>query len=58
VSSVVRPLAIVGLLLAATTMEPGAADIRPNVIVVLIDDMGWRDLSCQGSDFYETQRLA
>ena len=58
VSSVVRPLAIVGLLLAATTMETGAADISPNVIVVLTDDMGWKDLSCQGSDFCETPHLA
>ena len=23
----------------------------PNVILVLVDDMGWMDLSCQGSDF-------
>ena len=26
----------------------------PNVILVLVDDMGWMDLSCQGSDFYRT----
>lgn len=57
VSSVLRPLAIVGLLLAATTLETGAADIGPNVIVVLVDDMGWKDLSCQGSDFYETPQI-
>lgn len=29
----------------------------PNVIVVLVDDMGWRDLSCQGSTFYETPHI-
>jgi arylsulfatase A-like enzyme len=34
---------------------PSAA--RPNVIVVLVDDMGWRDLSCQGSPFYETPHI-
>jgi arylsulfatase A-like enzyme len=50
-------LAVVGLLLAATAMEAGAADIGPNVIVVLVDDMGWKDLSCQGSDFYETPQI-
>jgi len=26
----------------------------PNIIFILIDDMGWRDLSCYGSSFYET----
>lgn len=29
----------------------------PNVIVILVDDMGWRDLSCQGSRFYETPNI-
>lgn len=27
---------------------------KPNIIVILIDDMGWRDLQCFGSTFYET----
>ena len=30
---------------------------RPNFIFVLIDDLGWRDLSCYGSQFYETPNL-
>jgi arylsulfatase A-like enzyme len=30
---------------------------RPNVLLILIDDMGWRDLSCQGSEFYETPNI-
>jgi len=34
-----------------------AGEARPNVIVVLVDDMGWQDLSCQGSDFYETPHI-
>ncbi len=29
----------------------------PNVILVLVDDMGWMDLSCQGSDFYRTPNV-
>jgi arylsulfatase A-like enzyme len=29
----------------------------PNVIVVLVDDMGWRDLSCQGSGWFETPHI-
>jgi arylsulfatase A-like enzyme len=30
---------------------------RPNFLFILIDDLGWRDLSCYGSTFYETPHL-
>ncbi len=30
---------------------------RPNIVFILIDDLGWRDLSCYGSEFYETPNL-
>jgi arylsulfatase A-like enzyme len=30
---------------------------KPNIIFVLIDDMGWKDLSCYGSEFYETPNI-
>ena len=30
---------------------------KPNILVILIDDLGWRDLSCYGSSFYETPVL-
>ncbi len=30
---------------------------RPNIIIILIDDMGWRDLQCFGSSFYETPNM-
>jgi arylsulfatase A len=33
------------------------ANERLNVIVILADDLGWTDLGCFGSDFYETPRL-
>ena len=31
--------------------------MRPNLVLMLIDDLGWMDLSCYGSAFYETPRL-
>ncbi len=46
------------LLLAGTS--PGwAADAptRPNVIFILADDLGWTDLGCQGSKYYETPNI-
>ena len=30
---------------------------RPNVIFFLVDDMGWADLGCYGSSFYETPAI-
>ena len=33
------------------------AATRPNILFILIDDMGWTDLGCCGSPFYETPHL-
>ena len=30
---------------------------KPNVVAILIDDMGWKDLSYCGSDFYESPNI-
>jgi len=30
---------------------------QPNIVFILIDDMGWTDLSCCGSEYYETPRI-
>ncbi|MBI3880287.1 MAG: sulfatase [Verrucomicrobia bacterium] len=30
---------------------------KPNVVLILADDLGWTDLACFGSDFYETPHL-
>jgi len=30
---------------------------KPNVVFLLVDDMGWKDLSIYGSDFYETPNI-
>lgn len=30
---------------------------QPNIVFILIDDMGWKDLSCYGSEFYETPNI-
>ena len=42
------------LLLAGSTL---AQDRPPNVVLLLIDDLGWTDLATQGSKFHETPHL-
>ena len=30
---------------------------KPNFLFILVDDLGWKDLGCYGSSFYETPRI-
>ena len=30
---------------------------QPNIVFIFMDDMGWRDLGCSGSTFYETPNI-
>lgn len=41
---------------ASETPGPSASS-RPNIVFILIDDLGWADLGCYGSTFYSTPRL-
>src|SRR5688572_2878016 len=45
-------LALLGLPLANA-----ATRAQPNVILILADDLGWTDLSCYGSELYETPHI-
>lgn len=44
-------------LLAFAGHVPAQDAPPPNVVVVLVDDLGWTDLACQGSRVYETPNL-
>ena len=55
-------LAAIGTLQwTATTDAAGRAEssrsVRPNLIFLLVDDLGWTDLGCFGSDLYETPNI-
>ncbi len=45
------------LLLVCLSAVVHAADRPPNIIFMLIDDMGWTDLSCYGSKYYQTPHI-
>lgn len=44
-------------LLACLQVPQAAADGPPNVVLILMDDMGWRDVGCMGNSFVETPHL-
>ncbi len=29
----------------------------PNIVLIVVDDLGWSDLGCYGSEFYETPNV-
>ena len=47
--------ALVVLCLAAES--PAAAAERPNIVMILADDLGWADIGCYGADLHETPNL-
>ncbi|MDO8542161.1 MAG: sulfatase [Opitutaceae bacterium] len=50
---------VVGTFLLATAASAAAAATSrpPNIVYILADDLGWTDLGCQGSKYYETPNI-
>lgn len=44
------------ILLAALSCAAHGAD-KPNILFIFADDLGWKDVGYQGTDFYETPRI-
>lgn len=54
------PLIVMGAFLIGVANLAGslqAAEPRPNVILIVIDDFGWADLGCYGSTFHRTPHV-
>lgn len=49
------PLALVALSVCASFADEPAR--KPNVVLILADDLGWADLACYGSKFHRTPHL-
>jgi arylsulfatase A-like enzyme len=51
-----RPSLLLLLAFLAALCSPAAAK-PPNIVFILADDLGWTDLACQGSKYYETPNI-
>ena len=49
--------ALLCLLAVFITGYSWAEPVRPNIVFIMADDLGWSDLACYGSDFHETPNL-
>ena len=52
-----RLLLFAALVFALPNMLRANQPPRTNIVLFLIDDLGWMDLGCQGSTFYQTPTI-
>ncbi|MBN2294303.1 MAG: sulfatase-like hydrolase/transferase, partial [Pirellulales bacterium] len=55
-----RILLLSFILVAVLVAPPGlaiAAESRPNIVLFLVDDMGWMDCEAYGSRYYESPNM-
>ena len=48
---------LVAVMTGCTAVSPVSEDSQPNILFVLVDDLGAMDLGCSGSTFYETPNI-
>ena len=51
------PLGLTVLLALLGANAHAASTRAPNIVYILADDLGWTDLGCQGSKYYETPNI-
>lgn len=48
---------LVFALLVCFSCRQTGIDIKPNILIINIDDLGWKDVGFMGSEFYETPHI-
>ena len=52
-----KTMRITTLTVLLLAFAANASAARPNIVFILADDLGWRDLSGEGSTFYESPNI-
>src|ERR1043166_8806960 len=48
---------VAGSIFLAGTASGAQSPAKPNIVLILADDLGWTDLGCFGSEYYETPHI-
>ena len=48
---------VLGLLVSTGVWAAGSSMSQPNIVFILADDLGWRDLRCYGNPWHDTPHL-
>jgi arylsulfatase A len=58
VATIMGPVLVLGsLFLPGFNVTLRAAESKPNVVLIVIDNLGWADLGCYGSKFHKTPQI-
>lgn len=56
-SILIHLMMLIAVSVAAKSSSLLATERPPNIVFILIDDMGWKDLGCTGSNYYQTPNI-
>ena len=55
-SQILKKLSFLLLLMLLNSCNKESLE-KPNIVLIVADDLGWSDLSCMGSEYYETPNI-
>jgi arylsulfatase A-like enzyme len=55
--SLLSPILLLGSVVGVCVEAQAEKSRRPNIVVFVADDLGWSDLGCTGSSFYESPNI-
>ena len=53
----IRKIGAASFFIATGTYLSCTREQKPNIVLIVVDDLGWKDLGCYGSSFYETPNV-